>query len=184
MTARIIDISGQRFGRLTVLALHPERERYGTHYVFALWHCLCDCGAERIARGNHLRGGKVTSCGCLQRERVTKHGMHGTPTYESWHSMKRRCFCRRPNAYPHYAGRGITVEEVWLDFKNFYADMGDRPDGQTLDRIDPNSNYGPGKCRWATPLVQARNKRRSLWQYPKRRHSKRRTKEKFTEGAK
>jgi len=66
MSWRIVDISGQRFGRLVVVALHPERERYGTRYYFALWRCRCDCGAECIARGSHLRGGKVTSCGCFQ----------------------------------------------------------------------------------------------------------------------
>jgi hypothetical protein len=164
---RIVDISGQRFGRLVVVALHPERERYGSRYYFALWRCRCDCGAECIARGNHLRGGKVTSCGCFHRERVTKHGKSGTPAYSSWCSMKNRCSSPR---YRHYAGRGITVEEEWLDFRGFYADMGDRPDGRTLDRIDPNSNYGPGKCRWATPLTQTRNRRRSTWRYPKRRN--------------
>jgi hypothetical protein len=80
--------------------------------------------------------------------------------------MTRRC---RSPAYRYYCGRGISVEEGYREFKDFYADMGDRPDGHTLDRIDPNSNYGPGKCRWVTPLTQTHNRRRSLWRHPKRR---------------
>jgi hypothetical protein len=86
--------------------------------------------------------------------------------------MKKRCFDPRHSAYANYGGRGITVSEEWLSFKNFYADMGDRPDGQTLDRINPNSNYGSGKCRWATPLMQTANRRRSWWRRPKRRSKK------------
>jgi hypothetical protein len=158
---RIVNIAGQRFGRLTALALHPERERYGNHYCFALWICRCDCGTECIVRGGHLRGGKTMSCGCLQRERVTKHGRHDTPAYCSWRSMKKRCLDPRHCRYPLYGGRGIAVCEEWLDFKNFYTSMCDRPNGQTLDRINSNGNYEPGNCRWATAYEQTHNRRPS-----------------------
>jgi hypothetical protein len=101
------------------------------------------------------------------RERETRHG-HNTrkgasPTYRSWNKMTDRCRNPNSNTFEHYGGRGITVCERWLLFDNFLADMGERPDGTTLDRIDPDGGYEPSNCRWATQRMQSANKRTAVW---------------------
>jgi hypothetical protein len=164
---KFFDMAGRRFGRWTVLALHPERTRDGA----ALWLCRCDCGTERIVLGTHLRRGSSSSCGCFRRDvrrkqktavhrkRKTQHGMSRTPAYRSWESMKARCLNPNNCSYENYGGRGISVYPDWLDFANFYADMLDRPPGTSIDRIDPDGNYEPGNCRWAPASVQLTNRR-------------------------
>src|SRR5262245_17598928 len=158
MTA-VIDIAGKRFGRWTVLVIHPERYR-NRH---ALWLCRCEeCGTEHVVRGDTLRGGESTNCGCIPRkkqgEKLGKcrrtHGMSRSRAYRCWESMLQRCFNPRNPWYSFYGGRGITVCERWLIFENFYADVGDPPPGLSLDRIDNNGNYEPSNCRWATSAVQ------------------------------
>jgi len=159
--ARLVDLTGQRFGRWQVLALHPERKRQGRYY--AIWLCRCDCGSEGIVVASKLRSGWSKSCGCLRREttvkRNTKHGLSHTRAYQVWRNMKVRCFNPRYRDYSCYGGRGITVCERWLILENFYADMGDPPPGMSLDRIDPDGNYQPGNCRWATAAEQIANRR-------------------------
>ena len=156
---------GQRFFRLLVVS-RAENDR---HHA-ARWLCLCDCGNTHIVSTNRLRVGNVTSCGCWQREYLkyhrgaTKHG-HAkrdkkSPTYRCWRNMLTRC--EYPNAvgYENYGGRGIVVCERWHDFAVFLADMGEKPAGLSIDRIDVNGNYEPGNCRWTTDDVQQRNKRK------------------------
>jgi hypothetical protein len=169
---RLIDLTGQRFGRLLVLGVHPERVRYGKNKraVAALWRCVCACGEQRFVFGNNLRQGMSRSCGCLIRDittkRNTKHGHarrgNVTRAYTCFVGMKQRCFNPNCRNYPNYGGREdtpITVCEYYCDFVNWYADMGDPPPGLSQDRINNDGNYEPGNLRWATASVQARNQR-------------------------
>ena len=152
------DLTGQRFGKL--LALEPVGEDQQGR---VLWRCQCDCGHQTIVIGCNLTSGNSKSCGCVQREKLSlrrwKHGMSQSLTYVSWYGMIKRCEDPHHRSYPNYGGRGIKVCERWHSFENFLADMGERPKGTTLDRIDNNGNYCPGNCKWSTFLEQQRNKR-------------------------
>jgi hypothetical protein len=151
-----IDRTGQIFGRLTVL-----------HRVAAKrvkWRCLCVCGQLTEVDAGKLQSGHTSSCGCYHRERrveaLITHGQSKrTRAYQSWVSMRRRCLNPTDAKYPIYGGRGITICEAWSDFAQFFADMGHPPEGYTIDRVDPNGNYEPTNCRWATPYQQAQNMR-------------------------
>lgn len=164
-----LDLSGQRFGRLVV-----------TEFAFtnnsrkSVWRCTCDCGTAVEVPGFRLRSGHTSSCGCLQREvgdanlaaghrQNFVHGWVGTPTYKSWDSAKQRCFNPNDDHYDRYGGRGITMCMRWRrSFKAFLADMGERPEGMTLDRINNDGHYEPGNCRWATGSEQSSN-RKNPW---------------------
>jgi hypothetical protein len=182
--------TGKVYERLTVLE-RSDNDKYGQ----ATWLCKCSCGNLTTVTGALLRSGNTKSCGCLNLDRVaemgkewgskhqhmateavTTHGHHknGKPTrtYKTWQCMKQRCF--NPNApnYHLYGGRGITVCDRWKDsFENFLQDMGERPEGTTLDRINPFQSYTPDNCRWATPTQQNNNKRSN---YLRRTHVKHR----------
>lgn len=156
----LIDLTGKKFGRLLVIGrASTSRTREAT------WLCVCDCGAQHNASGRNLRTSKVTSCGCAQRESRLTHGQcprgRASRTYVSWRAMIERC--RNPGAvnFKYYGGRGVSVCPRWQSFEAFAADMGERPPHHSLDRIDPNGNYEPANCRWASLEEQARNKRRA-----------------------
>lgn len=162
-----LDLTGERFGRLTVLGVHSIAPRSVT-----IWLCKCECGAEVTVRATNLRAGNTNSCGCLRKELIAKtgkekartHGLSSSREYWIYHAMKSRCLNPKSSDYPRYGGRGIKVCDRWQhSFENFYADMGPRPsDKHSIERRENNGNYEPSNCYWATASEQNKNKR-----YPK-----------------
>jgi hypothetical protein len=150
------DKIGLRFGRLVVKELLSKKP-------VAKWRCVCDCGVEVDVWGGHLKSGVTRSCGCLvidsNKEKKTTHGMTKTRTYKSWRSMKMRCTLPSMPSYKYYGGKGITYDSSWENFNKFLSDMGERPSGMSLDRIDNNKNYCKGNCRWSDAKTQANNRK-------------------------
>ena len=134
--------------------------------------CKCSCGIEKAVLLSQLRSGKSKSCGCYRIDKRVKHGMSKTKIYRTWLNMIHRCNNPKVNYYCHYGGRGIKVCERWMKFENFYADMGEQPENTYLDRINPNDNYQPSNCRWATWDEQCNNKRNTKYiEYDNKRFS-------------
>lgn len=151
---KFIDRTGQVFGKLTV------REQAGRDKLKkALWRCTCECGNETVVVSGSLVTGNTTSCGCVLKAAITKHGGWNKSSYNTWRAMIRRCTVPTDKDYPRYGGKGVSVCARWLEYTNFVADMGEPVGDETLDRIDAYGNYAPENCRWAGVQTQNRNVR-------------------------
>ena len=160
----IFDITNKKFGRLTAIKFVYRR---GKDYY---WLFKCDCGKEKIIRRNFVTGGKIVSCGCYHKEKISlikrTHHLRKSPLYKVWDKMKQRCFNKNCCSYKNYGGRGITICNEWKnDFKAFYdrANKNGYKKGLSIDRINNNGNYEPSNCHWATPSEQVRNRRNNVW---------------------
>lgn len=160
----LIDIAGERFGRLTVIEI-AHRRGLNSGGTVVYWKCRCDCGEMKIVKSQSLRTGVTKSCGCLARENFpripVKHGMSKSKTYGSWRAMRERCLDPKNKRFANYGGRGISVCERWSQFHNFLSDMGERPEGHTIERIDVNRGYEPGNCMWIPSSKQCENTTRN-----------------------
>lgn len=158
---RVIDLTGQRFGRLEVIG------REGNIDGKATWKCVCDCGNKTVVRGESLRRGETLSCGCLHTEVIkqvcTVHGMSKSKIHKTWRGLFQRCENPNSSHYERYGGRGIRICEEWKGehgFINFYewAMKNGYSDDLTIDRIDNNKGYSPDNCRWIPHIDNCHNR--------------------------
>jgi hypothetical protein len=153
-------LTGLRFGRWIVL------NRHGSIGNNSAWNCLCDCGVEKIVNSQALREGHSSSCGCYRKEvmssrmRLVKNiNISESKTYKSWLKMRSRCNDMNDIGFNNYGGRGIKICKEWDNFLNFLKDMGERPKGTSIDRIDVDGNYEPKNCKWSSKQEQNGNRR-------------------------
>ena len=151
--------SGDKYGRLTVI-----KEVESTIPKHRNILCSCECGNQKTVILNNLRIFHTISCGCVRNEKVTNrstiHGKSNTVEYLTWKRMRQRCYNPNTPRFKDWGGRGIKVCDRWLNsFENFLQDMGERPKGTSLDRINNDGNYEPNNCRWATSKEQRNNQR-------------------------
>ena len=169
---KIIDLTGRKFGRLTVTSLNPKRNKYKK----LLWNCKCDCGNTIVAIGSLLKRGNIKSCGCLYKETrpfvAQKHKGSKTRLYCLWNGIKARCFNKNHKEYKFYGGKGIKICEEWLDFDTFrkWAYNNGYEECLTIERKDINKDYCPENCTWITKSEQTWNKSTTVRVFYKNRY--------------
>lgn len=160
---KLVDLQGREYGDLTVLSIGPVIKT--GKYFKRSWLCRCKCGVEKNIKTDALVVARQISCGCKAGKRVHGHRRtnehpHGTPSYHTWSAMRDRCHNPKHLAFERYGAKGVQVCDEWRkSFVKFLADMGERPEGMTLDRIDNSKGYFKENCRWATTTEQYQNKR-------------------------
>lgn len=159
---KLIDLTGQKFNRLTVV-----RRVANDKHNNVQWLCQCECGNRQIfVRTGSLKNSSTKSCGCLHNKIMTKHGHakrgYCSKTYIIWDNIKQRCNNSNDKGYKNYGGRGIKICEQWKDFINFLEDMGNKPEGMSIDRIDNDGDYCKENCKWSTTKEQIRNRRNTI----------------------
>lgn len=164
---RVNNLTGQKFGRLTVIGLDEKQQTRKTY-----WICQCECGNIKTVRSDSLQNGTIRSCGCLKREQDRtnltanhSHKQSGTRLYKTWQGIKKRCYDKHCACYYRYGGRGIVMCDEWKEsFVPFYewAIENGYSDELTIDRIDVNGNYEPDNCKWGTAKEQCNNRRTNI----------------------
>lgn len=157
------NLVGEKFGRLNVVRFAGKRIN-SLGYPVWFWECKCDCGNMVFARGTSIACGESKSCGCFQRDDASRvhtiHGLSNSPEYKTWTAIRDRCFNPNTEFWRYYGGRGVKVCDRWMDFENFFADMGVRPSSKhSIERRNTNGDYEPSNCCWATWVDQSRNRR-------------------------
>ena len=171
-TPRFEDLTGEIFGRLTVVGVDNRQLRKDGRGFLVYWKCHCECGKEKVVLGADLKSGKTKSCGCYNIEKIIQrsktHGLSHGKIYNVWRGIKQRCFYPNHKDYKNYGGRGVTMYPAWInDFQSFYDYVSKLPrfgeKGYSLDRINNDGNYEPDNLRWATSKEQSRNTSRNVF---------------------
>ena len=150
---------GRRFERWLVFSrgldyIYPKSGKSSVR-----WNCICDCGKEKLVHAAHLKNGTSQSCGCLNIERSSTHGLSQTRAYAAWFHMRHRCSGSSEKDFEYYQGKGVTYSDKWETIEGFFDDMGECPPGYELERLDGSLGYSAENCVWADEFTQAQNRK-------------------------